>query len=46
MNKLRDNLVFIAFKLEPEVNDMMVEFRENDEHKYALEHQGCDEYYE
>jgi hypothetical protein len=45
LNKLRDNLVFIAFKLEPEVDEMMVEYRANDEEKYALEHQACDEYY-
>jgi len=46
LNKLRENLVFIAFKLEAEVDDMMIEFREHDENKYYSEHSQCDEYFE
>lgn len=46
LTKLRDNLVFIAFLLEPAVEDLMVEFEENDASKYANEHHFCDEYYE
>jgi hypothetical protein len=46
LNKLRENLVFIAFKLEPEIDDMMVQFKEHDANKYYSEHGQCDEYYE
>jgi hypothetical protein len=44
LNKLRDSLVFIAFLLEPAVEDLMLEFKENDRQKYILEHQQLDEF--
>lgn len=46
LTKLRDNLVFIAFLLEPAVDDLMVEFKDNDASKYSAEHQQCDDYYD
>lgn len=46
LTKLRDNLVYIAFLLEPAVDDLMIEFKEKDAEKYKLEHEQCDEYYE
>lgn len=44
LSKLRDSLVFIAFLLEPAVEDLMLEFKENDCQKYVLEHQQLDEF--
>jgi hypothetical protein len=39
-------LVFIAFLLEPAVEDLMIEFKENDAVKYANEHEQCDAFCE
>lgn len=44
LTKLRDNLVYIAFLLEPAVDDLMQEFKENDRQKYIVEHQQLDEF--
>jgi hypothetical protein len=46
LTKLRDNLVFIAFLLEPAVEDLMIEYKENDAAKYANEHEQCEVYFE
>jgi hypothetical protein len=39
LDTLRDNLVYIAFLLEPKVDELMVRFREEDIEKYSGEHE-------
>lgn len=42
MNKLRDDLIHIAFLLEPQVDDLLIEYRVKDEKKYEIEHAELD----
>jgi hypothetical protein len=46
LNKLRDDLVGIAFLLEPQVDALLVEFKEKDEKKYESEHVENDSFFE
>ena len=46
LNKLREDLITIAFLLEPQVDDLLIEYREKDEKRYELEHQDNDEFYD
>jgi hypothetical protein len=39
-------LIDIAFKLEPVVDQIMIDFKESDKLKYAKEHVECDIFYE
>ena len=45
LKKLRDNLVYIAFELEPAIDDLMLEFMNNDKAKYAHEHSTLAKFY-
>ena len=46
MNKLRDDLIGIAFLLEPQVDELLVEYIENDKRRYEQEHEECDAFFE
>lgn len=46
LDKLKDSLVFIAFELEPAVDQLMIEFREEDLVKYEKEHEELEAFYE
>jgi hypothetical protein len=46
LKKLRDDLINIAFFLEPKVDELMVSFKEQDEKKYEAEHLQNDQFYE
>ena len=45
LNTLRQQLLDIAFLLEPAVDKLMVDYLEEDARKYAAEHEECDNYY-
>lgn len=45
MTTLRDDLIGIAFLLEPVIDELMVQYREDDLKKYAAEHEECDAYW-
>lgn len=38
--------MFVAFLLEPAVDELMVEYRESDAKKYLAEHEECNNYYQ
>ena len=42
LNKLREDLINIAFMLEPQVDELLVEYRVKDETRYAAEHAELD----
>jgi hypothetical protein len=46
LNKLREDLITIAFLLEPQVDELLVEYREKDEKRYEAEHADNDEFFE
>ena len=46
LKKLREDLIFIAFYLEPKVDELLVSFKEQDEKKYEQEHIQNDVFYE
>ena len=46
LNKLRDDLINIAFLLEPQVDELLVEYRVKDEKRYELEHAELDVFHQ
>jgi len=46
LKKLREDLINIAFFLEPKVDELLVSFKEADEKKYELEHIENDAFYD
>ena len=42
LNKLREDLITIAFLLEPQVDELLVEYREKDVKRYEIEHADLD----
>lgn len=46
MNKLREDLIDIAFLLEGPVDDLLVEYRVRDERRYEFEHAELDKFHE
>lgn len=46
LQKLRNELVGIAFYLEPQIDELMVSFKEQDDLKYSNEHLENEEFYE
>lgn len=46
MNKLRADLIDIAFLLEPEVDDLLTDYREQDMIRYETEHTENDAFYD
>jgi len=44
LTKLREDLLYISFLLEPAINELMVQYMDDNEKKYADEHQECDNY--
>lgn len=46
LNKLRDDLINIAFLLEPQVDELLVEYRVKDEKRYEQEHTELDSFHE
>ena len=45
LTKLREDLLYISFLLEPEINELMVQYMDDNEKKYAAEHEECDAYW-
>ena len=45
LNKLRDDLIHIAFLLEPQVDELLIEYRVKDENKYEIEHAELDQFH-
>ena len=45
LTKLREDLLHIAFLLEPAINELMVQYMDDNEKKYAAEHEECDNYW-
>lgn len=45
LTKLSDQLIFIAFLLEPAVEELLVDYKVRDAEKYKVEHEQLDEYY-
>ena len=46
LNKLRDDLIGVAFLLEPQVDALMIDFKEKDEKKYENEHVENDTFFD
>ena len=46
MNKLREDLINIAFLLEPQVDELLIEYRVKDERRYEQEHSDLDSFHE
>ena len=46
LNKLREDLITIAFLLEPQVDELLVEYREKDVKRYEIEHADLDQFHE
>ena len=46
MNKLREDLITIAFLLEPQVDELLVEYRVKDEKRYEIEHADLDQFHQ
>lgn len=46
LTKLSDQLIFIAFLLEPAVEELLVDYKVRDAEKYKVEHEQLDEYYQ
>jgi hypothetical protein len=46
LTKLREDLINIAFLLEPQVDDLLTDYKDQDLRRYAQEHEENDTYYE
>lgn len=46
LNKLREDLINIAFMLEPEVDQLLIDYKVQDERRYEAEHSECDQFFE
>lgn len=46
LNKLREDLITIAFLLEPQVDDLLIEYREKDVKRYEIEHADLDQFHQ
>ena len=46
LNKLREDLINIAFLLEPQVDELLIEYRVKDEKRYEQEHIELDKFHE
>lgn len=46
LTKLREDLINIAFLLEPQVDDLLTDYKEQDIARYAKEHEENDTFYE
>ena len=46
LNKLREDLITIAFLLEPQVDELLIEYREKDVKRYEIEHADLDQFHQ